>query len=204
MPYRIINVDKKLLDKKKKSKFEFNDLGSKKEGAFLDVRVGLKHVFKKKGEERPGLYLESETLVDLRRRGRNIKEDTVNGYNVLKENQIPVSEFKGIIRIRGKEYLKFEKARDLTEKEIKERLPEILKIIEDGTQKGLWFDSRISNFGINKNGKVIIRDTNMVNLAGIKPSSMMPDLAESLKAAKDGRKLTHKIFKEYTKRRYSK
>jgi hypothetical protein len=44
----------------------------------------------------------------------------------------------------------------------------------------------------------------MVNLAGIKPSSMMPDLAESLKAAKDGRKLTHKIFKEYTKRRYSK
>jgi regulator of extracellular matrix RemA (YlzA/DUF370 family)/uncharacterized protein YegP (UPF0339 family) len=185
IPKKAIKIDSEALRKKKESRFEFNNLGNKGKGAFMKVRTGLNNVYKEERADKDWLYMFKMDATgmgeDMFNRGMyRAKEDAIEGHDLLKSRGLPVAEFRRKVNIRGKERLKFEKARPLTEKELSERFPEIISIVQDAKKKGVWFDAHYDNFGINRDGKVVIMDTGLVNLKTKTPESMHDDLAESL------------------------
>jgi len=146
---------RKKWERLKKGKFEsekeklmFDNLLKKKRGVLAKTSIGLKNVYK-------NLEIESCFI-------SNEKLKTIYGYNLLKEKGLPVTKHIKTVKIRGKEMEVFEKARDLTKKETQERINEIIKIIEKASKEGLFIDAKIENFGVNKDGKIVIRDTNFV------------------------------------------
>ncbi len=139
----------------KMDKFKFDKFGRAVSGAYFQTKIGLSNVYKKGPKD----YLDDGTFIGM---GEDVRKKAIYGYNLLKENKLPVTEFKGVVTIRGKPRLVFEKTRDLTKHEIKKRLPEILKIIDTAMKKKISIDSHIDNFGVNKKGGLVIRDTNYI------------------------------------------
>ena len=132
-----------------KEKFMFDSLLKEKKGKFIGVKIGFKNAYKNLIPEKKAFYF-------------NESMNTMNGYNLLKKKGIPVAEYKGTVKIRGKEKEVFEKARDLTKKEAHDKINELIKIVEKASKAGIFIDTNIENFGINKDGKIVIRDTNYV------------------------------------------
>jgi hypothetical protein len=138
----------------KKDQFKFDKFGRSISGAFFSTRIGLSNVYKKGPNDEVGGIRHGM--------GENTRNNAIEGYNLLKENKLPVTEFKGTVMIRGEPRLVFEKARDLTKKEIRERLPGMLEIADMAMKKRLCIDLRIDNLGINKRGKLVIRDPHYI------------------------------------------
>ncbi len=86
------------------------------------------------------------------------------GYELLLQHGIPVTEHKKTVYIRGKRNEVFEKARDFKKNEVYERFDELLKLVAMAGRNGLYIDTHIDNFGIDKRGRIVIRDTNFVEL----------------------------------------
>jgi len=141
----------------KEDKFKFEKFGRSTSGAFFKTKIGLSNVYKMGPKD----YLADGTFIGM---GGNVRNKTIEGYNILKENKFPVTEFRGVVNIRGEPRLVFEKARDLTKQEIKQRLPKILDIIDKAMEKRICIDSHLDNFGINKEGKLMVRDTNYLSM----------------------------------------
>ncbi|MFH0986836.1 MAG: hypothetical protein V1911_02180 [Candidatus Micrarchaeota archaeon] len=92
---------------------------------------------------------------------RDVSE-TKKGYELLEKNGIPVAKYKGITNIRHKDRMVFEKCSKIKPEELRKRLDEAVKIIVNAAEKGVSADIKLHNLGINKEGKLVLTDTNVV------------------------------------------
>jgi hypothetical protein len=136
-----------------KIRFKLEEVGAKKKGGFFETRVGLVNVYKR---------VSSKPYFDKRK----VMEGALEGYNLLKKSGLPVTESKKIVVIRGEPRLVFEKARDIRPEEVNERLGEIVSILKKANKNEIYPDVNLRNFGINSNGKIVIRDTNFIAQKG--------------------------------------
>ena len=160
---------KRTIDKRR---FKLEGFGAKKKGTQLLTRVGFGRVYKEVRADKKF----SATA------GKDIIQDTLMGQEFLRDSGLPITRYQGKVVIRGKERLVFDKARRIGPDELNNRLKEIISVIKEANRKGVYFDAKLENFGINVKGKIVIRDTNAICAAkGEKAlSAMIRDLEEEL------------------------
>lgn len=137
--------------KSEEERLMFENFAKRKPGTYLDVFVGLKKTYKR---ELPDSFWTTKSKLVLK--------NTEKGYKLLEKKKLPVTKFYGKKTIRGEERLVFEKARKIKKEEWPKHINEVLKIMEEAQKKKIFFDASEQNFGITKEGKVVIIDTNMV------------------------------------------
>lgn len=148
---------KRIFEKKEttpKERFKYENLLETKEGQFLDTKIGLKNVYS------TDKFSKIERLVGGFVTPTHSLKD---GYLLLKQKGIPVAEYRGIVKIRGKKRYVREKVRDITKKELAERFDEMLKILKKASANKLSVDfMKIDNLGVNSKNQIVIRDYNLI------------------------------------------
>ncbi len=146
----------KLIDRKIKmgkelkpsDRFKLTGFGMQDGGAFRKVFVGFNRAYKSGKENK--IWGSIDPSADKK------------GYLLLEKKELPVTKMYGKVIIRKKPWIVFEKARTIKKSELPHRLDEILELIKKAGKNHVRFDAKIQNFGINKDGKLVIVDTNHV------------------------------------------
>jgi hypothetical protein len=130
-----------------RARFSISELASTKEGRFFKARVGFSKVSKTVKPNIPAPEREK------------VLADTIKGYTILRQSNLPVTR---LINYNGKR-LTFEKARTIHPGEVEKRADEMLSLIQKAGERGLYVDTVIDNFGIDKKGRVVFRDPNSIH-----------------------------------------
>jgi len=150
-----------------------------KEGYFTRAHIGEKLVAK---EALPYPKIDiSKAPPEVAKIVRDPIKYTEHGYNVLTKVGLPVAKLERKVTLGQKiKMLLFRKVRPMDEKTFNEKFPEVVGIIKKSIEKGVYFDAKWYNFGVDKDGRVVIMDTNFVNVKGRRPEQMFLILRESL------------------------